>query len=60
MMIKIILEIVALLAIGWVAGAEIGSWFGIQPIVGRLSYEQRVDLEQASRCRYRVSFFCPE
>ena len=46
-MINIIFEIVALLAIGWVAGAEIGSWFGIQPIVGRLSYEQQVDLEQA-------------
>ncbi len=47
MMLKIILEIVALLAIGWVAGAEMGSWFGIQPIVSRLSYEQQVNLEQA-------------
>jgi uncharacterized membrane protein len=45
-MFKIILEIVALLAIGWVAGAEIGSWFGIQPIVGKLPYEQQVNLEQ--------------
>jgi uncharacterized membrane protein len=45
-MIKILLEIVALLAIGWVAGAETGSWFGIQPIVGRLPYEQQVTLEQ--------------
>ena len=41
-----ILEILALLAIGWVAGAEIGSWFGIQPIVDRLPYEQQVNLEQ--------------
>jgi uncharacterized membrane protein len=45
-MLKIILEIVTLLAIGWVAGAEIGSWFGIQPIVSRLPYEQQVNLEQ--------------
>src|SRR5688572_32039161 len=45
-MLKIILEIIALLAIGWVAGAEIGSWLGIQPIVGRLPYEQQVNLEQ--------------
>ena len=45
-MLKMILEIVTLLVIGWVAGAEIGSWFGIQPIVGRLPYEQQVNLEQ--------------
>src|SRR5688572_7275255 len=45
-MLKIILEIIALLAIGWVAGAEIGSWLGIQPIVGKLPYEQQVNLEQ--------------
>src|SRR5215204_2608068 len=45
-MLKTILEIVTLLAIGWVSGAEIGSWFGIQPIVGRLPYEQQVNLEQ--------------
>ena len=45
-MLKIILETVTLLVIGWVAGAEIGSWFGIQPIVGRHPYEQQVNLEQ--------------
>ena len=45
-MFKTIIEIVALLAIGWVSGAEIGSWFGIQPIVGKLPYEQQVNLEQ--------------
>jgi uncharacterized membrane protein len=45
-MLKTILEILALLATGWVSGAEIGSWFGIQPIVGRLPYEQQVNLEQ--------------
>jgi hypothetical protein len=46
MMFKMVLEIVAILVIGWVAGAEIGSWFGIQPIVARLPYEQQVNLEQ--------------
>lgn len=37
----------ALLAIGWVSGAEIGSWFGIQPIIEKLPYEQQLNLEQA-------------
>ena len=45
-LIKTIVEISALLAIGLVSGAELGSWFGIQPIVGRLPYEQQVNLEQ--------------
>ncbi len=44
---KVLLEILALLAIGWVSGAEVGSWFGIQPIVEKLPYEQQVNLEQA-------------
>lgn len=38
-MLNIILEILALLVIGWVLGAEIGSWFGIQPRVMKLPYE---------------------
>lgn len=45
--VKTIVEILALLAIGWVSGAEIGSWFGIQPIVEKLPYQQQVNLEQA-------------
>jgi uncharacterized membrane protein len=45
--LKLILEILALLAVGWVAGAETGSWFGIQPIVAKLPYDQQVYLEQA-------------
>jgi uncharacterized membrane protein len=44
---KLILEILAVLAIGWVSGAELGSWFGIQPIVSKLPYDQQVYLEQA-------------
>ena len=44
---KPVLEILAVLAIGWVSGAEIGSWFGIQPIVSKLPYDQQVYLEQA-------------
>jgi uncharacterized membrane protein len=46
-MLKVVLEILALLAVGWVSGAEIGSWFGIQPIVEKLPYEQQINLEQA-------------
>ena len=45
--VKLLLEILAVLAIGWVSGAEIGSWFGIQPIVSKLPYDQQVYLEQA-------------
>ena len=45
-MFKTIIKIVALLAIGWVSEAEVGYWFGIQPIVGKLPYEQQVNLEQ--------------
>jgi hypothetical protein len=46
-MAKVIVEILAILAVGWVSGAEIGSWFGIQPIVEKLPYEQQLNLEQA-------------
>ncbi len=46
-MLKIILEVLALLAIDWVSGAEIGSWFGIQPIVEKLPYDQQINLEQS-------------
>jgi uncharacterized membrane protein len=46
MMLKIILEILSLIVIGWISGAEIGSWFGIQPIVMKLPYEQQLKLEQ--------------
>jgi hypothetical protein len=46
-MVKILVEVLALLSIGWLSGAEIGSWFGIQPIVERLPYPQQVTLEQA-------------
>jgi hypothetical protein len=44
---KIFLEVVSLLVIGWVAGAELGSWCCVQPTVERLPYEQQVTIEQA-------------
>jgi hypothetical protein len=44
---KIFLEVISLLVIGWVAGAETGSWCCIQPPVERLPYEQQVSIEQA-------------
>lgn len=44
---KIFLEVMSLLVIGWVAGAEMGSWCCVQPTVKRLPYEQQVTIEQA-------------
>lgn len=44
---KVFLEVVSLLVIGWVAGAETGSWCCVQPTVERLPYEQQVTIEQA-------------
>jgi uncharacterized membrane protein len=43
---KVTLEIVSLLVVGWIAGAETGSWCCVQPLVPRLPYEQQVALEQ--------------
>jgi hypothetical protein len=44
---KVILEVVSLVVIGWVAGAETGSWCCVQPTVERLPYEHQVAIEQA-------------
>ncbi len=46
-MLKMLLEILTLVSIGWVSGAELGSWFGIQPIVSKLPYEQQLNLEKS-------------
>ncbi len=43
---KLFLEVASLLMIGWIAGAETGSWFCVQPIVERLPYEQQVAMEK--------------
>lgn len=43
---KIFLEVLLLLVIGWIAGAETGSWYGVQPIVERLPYEHQVAMEK--------------
>jgi len=40
------LEVLALIVVGWVAGAESGSWACVQPLVPRLSYEHQVALEK--------------
>ena len=40
------LEVLSLLVIGWIAGAESGSWCCVQPVVERLPYEQQVAMEQ--------------
>ena len=44
---KTTIEIVSLLVVGWIAGAELGSWCCVQPVVARLPYEQYVAAEQA-------------
>jgi Domain of unknown function (DUF1772) len=45
--VRVFLEVVSLLVIGWIAGAETGSWCCVQPTVGHLPYEQQVTIEQA-------------
>ena len=40
------LELTSLLVVGWIAGAELGSWCCVQPVVARLPYEQYVAAEQ--------------
>jgi uncharacterized membrane protein len=41
-----ILELSSLLIVGWIAGAELGSWSCVQPVVARLPYQQFVAIEQ--------------
>jgi hypothetical protein len=43
---QIALEFMSLLVVGWVASAEVGSWWGVQPVVERLPYEHQVAMEQ--------------
>jgi hypothetical protein len=51
---KILVEIASLLVIGWIAGAETGSWCCVQPIVESLSYEQQVTIEQMLQTFRRI------
>jgi uncharacterized membrane protein len=44
---KMTIEVLSLLLVGWIAGAELGSWCCVQPVVARLPYEQYVAAEQA-------------
>ena len=43
---KTAIELLSLLLVGWIAGAELGSWCCVQPVVARLPYEQFVAAEQ--------------
>jgi uncharacterized membrane protein len=45
--VKTAIEVVSLLLVGLIAGAELGSWCCVQPVVARLPYEQYVAAEQA-------------
>ncbi len=44
---KTAIEVLSLLLVGGIAGAELGSWCCVQPVVARLPYEQYVAIEQA-------------
>jgi uncharacterized membrane protein len=44
---KAALEVLSLVLVGWIAGAELGSWCCVQPVVARLPYEHAVAIEQA-------------
>ena len=39
-------EVSSLLVVGWIAGAELGSWCCVQPVMARLPYDQYVAAEQ--------------
>ena len=41
------IEVTSLVLVGLIAGAELGSWCCVQPVVARLPYEQYVTAEQA-------------
>jgi uncharacterized membrane protein len=45
--LKATIDVLSLLVVGFVAGAELGSWCCVQPVVARLPYEQFVATEQA-------------
>jgi uncharacterized membrane protein len=44
--VKTAIELLSLLLVGWIAGAELGSWCCVQPVVARLPYEHFVAAEQ--------------
>jgi uncharacterized membrane protein len=44
--VKTAIELLSLLLVGWIAGAELGSWCCVQPVVARLPYEQFLAAEQ--------------
>lgn len=45
--VLLVVEVAALLVVGWVAGAETGSWCCVQPPVAGLPYAAQVAIEQA-------------
>jgi uncharacterized membrane protein len=45
--LKTAIELSSLLLVGWIAGAELGSWCCVQPVIARLPHEQYVAAEQA-------------
>jgi Domain of unknown function (DUF1772) len=41
-----VLEAATLVVVGWVTGAEGGSWYCVQPVIPQLPYAQQVQIEQ--------------
>jgi hypothetical protein len=44
--VRTALGILSVLLVGWIAGAELGSWCCVQAVVARLPYEHYVAAEQ--------------
>jgi uncharacterized membrane protein len=44
---RLVLEVVLIILVGWVAGAELGSWCCVQPVLAKLPYEHYVGAERA-------------
>jgi hypothetical protein len=44
---RIALEVILIVLVGWVAGAELGSWCCVQPVVAKLPYKHYVGAERA-------------
>ena len=57
---KTAIELTSLLLVGWIAGAEVGSWCCVQPVLARLPYEQYVAAEQANAPHVRPHHACAD
>jgi hypothetical protein len=47
--VRAAIEILSLLMVGWIAGAELGSWCCVQPVVARLCRVHKPESTHAAR-----------